>query len=169
MPPWMLNAFVYISIVQLSFIKHATQRKRALNIPSFSAMYLSDKIFLTLLVPVAVTLFCSVPPLVIQELPGYVPSIKYPKNLFVLPDIRSLLKWNQYAKPLEDEIPLVFVHEKYPQSGNKKFSLHEYKYLKMAEKMAEAKTQNEDPQPSHIGYVYIYDSIKSKELPTVRI
>ncbi len=59
------------------------------------------------------------------------------------------------------EIPLVFLHEKYPSNGQKLLRLNDKKYLKVAEAMQKNKTL------THLGYIYIFDTKDAHELPKV--
>ncbi|RHZ00576.1 hypothetical protein DYB31_014388, partial [Aphanomyces astaci] len=73
-----------------------------------------------------------------------------------------LLPVTTAGKPSDPEIPLVFLHEKYPHNGHKTLRLHDKKYLKMAESMQKSK------YPSELGYVYIFDAKDARDLPKVR-
>ena len=121
----------------------------------------SDKAFFTVLIPVASFFFCSIPPIVVQRVPGY-------ENLPTqLPELKlSLSSWlpSTQSAHLPQEIPLLFRQEQYPDSNQADLELHEYKYLQMAEKMQNMQDSGEIP---FFGYIYIYDNKESRELPKV--
>ncbi|OQR93251.1 hypothetical protein THRCLA_22327 [Thraustotheca clavata] len=129
--------------------------------------YLSDKAFLTLFIPFACVIFLSAPTFVLKTY-----SEPVQRTLEATPEYvhNQVSKWWQKrTKELKSyttqtmisdiEIPLVFLHEKYPTDGMKTLRLHDKKYKKMAATMERSKS------PPQLGYVYIFDTKDARELP----
>ncbi|OQR92103.1 hypothetical protein ACHHYP_04074 [Achlya hypogyna] len=130
--------------------------------------YLSDKAFLTIFIPIACALFFGAPAMVLTSYSEPVQRTLEATPTYVQGQVTKW--WHRKTKALgfgtdntrvsDIEIPLVFLHEKYPTEGQKTLRLHDKKYKKMAAIMERSKS------PSQLGYVYIFDTKDARELPT---
>ncbi|KDO21081.1 hypothetical protein SPRG_13787 [Saprolegnia parasitica CBS 223.65] len=128
---------------------------------------LSEKAFLTLFIPLACALFFGAPAMVLQSYKGPVQRTLEATPTYVQGQMHKW--WQKKAKSLhamtsdggssDVEIPLVFLHERYPTDGMKTLRLHDAKYKRMAASMERSKS------PSPLGYVYIFDTKDARELP----
>ncbi|KAF0690507.1 Aste57867_18097 [Aphanomyces stellatus] len=126
---------------------------------------ITDKAFYTLLIPTACVLFLSAPAMVLRAYSDPLQETAQAAPQYWQRKIN--VWWKKQAWPTfpvlqqgkDVEIPLVFLHEKYPNNGHKTLRLHDKKYLKMAEMM------QKNNHPSELGYVYIFDAKDAKELP----
>ncbi|KAG9399659.1 hypothetical protein AC1031_011473 [Aphanomyces cochlioides] len=127
---------------------------------------ISDKAFYSFLIPVAIALFFSAPAMVLRVYSGPLQETAQATPDFLRQKFNVWWKKQSWPKVFapqpsgDGEIPLVFLHEKYPHNGQKTLRLHDKKYLKMAEMMQQNK------HPSELGYVYIFDTKDARELPT---
>lgn len=132
-----------------------------------STSFLSNKTFYTLMIPLASMVFCCIPPIVVQQLPVYA-NAQYKIPSYSRLTLGMMRKWlPNYASTRsfpQDEIPLLFRHEKYPDEGPHKMLFHDYKYLRMAEILQKKQDSGDIP---FFGYIYIFENKDSQELPTV--
>ncbi|EQC30089.1 hypothetical protein SDRG_12150 [Saprolegnia diclina VS20] len=129
--------------------------------------FLSEKAFLTLFIPLACALFFGAPAMVLQSYRDPVQRTLEATPTYVHGQMQKW--WQKKTKslhamtsegPSDVEIPLVFLHERYPSDGMKTLRLHDAKYKRMAAHMERSKS------PSPLGYVYIFDTKDARELPT---
>ena len=117
--------------------------------------WISEKTFISLLIPLSMMYFFSIPLLTLNALPyvTQVPRIRWEVLQSWLPNLSTPHVTSS------KEVPLFFYHIPYSENGNK-IHLHEKRYLNMAESLQKSGIR-------YFGYIHIFEADKADRLPKV--